>query len=73
MNNKQFQSTFFIQLSFHCFIHSKNKALYYNDGNPTGYFAREYNYGNLIKKYNLKVEESTNQILFDSHNQYSII
>ena len=52
-----------------------------DDGNPTGYFAREYNYGKLYKmrddivkklvaKYNLTYDESNNQIQFKTNEEY---
>ena len=52
-----------------------------DDGQPTGYFAREYNYGklykqrdkiieNLIKTHNLQIDEDTNQILFKDRAEY---
>lgn len=52
-----------------------------DDGNPTGYFAREWNYGKLYKKrdeliakliknYNLNYDTDTNQIQFDDRDTY---
>lgn len=52
-----------------------------DDGQPTGYFARQYNYGKLYKqrdkiikklidKYNLAVDDDTNQILFKNRTEY---
>lgn len=51
-----------------------------DDGNPTGYFARKYNYGKLykmrddiikklIRKYNLVVDENTNKIIYKDRDQ----
>ena len=52
-----------------------------DDGNPTGYFARKYNYGKLykmrdniikelIKKYKLQFDETTGQIAFKNRDEY---
>ena len=52
-----------------------------DDGNPTGYFARKYNYGKLyrmrdklierlIDKYKLTYDESTNKIHFKDRDTY---
>ena len=52
-----------------------------DDGQPTGYFARQYNYGKLYKqrdkiikklvdKYNLTVDDDTNQITFRNRSEY---
>lgn len=52
-----------------------------DDGNPTGYFVRKYNYGKLykirdnvikklVKKYDLQYDENTGQINFKNKNQY---
>ena len=52
-----------------------------DDGNPTGYFARKYNYGklykmrdniikDLIKKYNLATDDTTGDIAFKTREEY---
>ena len=52
-----------------------------DDGNPTGYFARKYNYGKLyrkrddivkklVSKYKLQVDDETGEISFETKDQY---